>query len=399
MNNTDTKSVEELLSRRVESILPNKHKLQELLLTGKKIKLYQGFDPSKPDLHIGHLVGLLTLRAFQELGHQVIFLIGDFTGRIGDPSDKSAVRPKLSQQEVVQNAKTYQDQAGKILRFEGDNPAQIRFNSDWLNQLSFADVVELASHFTVQQMIERDMFQQRLKKNEPIYLHEFLYPLMVTKDAQALDVDLELGGNDQLFNMSVGRRYLKDQTGKDKFVLTTKLLTDSQGRKIGKTTGNAINLFDDPNNLFGQVMALSDDVVVAAYKLATDLTMDEIQEIKDKIFTQSPMEAKKKLAHTLVRMCYDETTATSAEKHFESTVQHKDLPDEVPTVEITAGSYTSLQLLTLSALGDTNSQRKRVIYQGGFQLNKEKITDPNQQVTVKSGDVLRFGKREFAKIK
>src|SRR3989344_3264869 len=251
-------AITELLIRRVNTILPSQEELTKTLKSGKKLRLYQGFDPSSPDLHIGHLVGLLQLKAFQDLGHEVIFLIGDFTAMIGDPTDKTAARTKLTRDQVLANAQTYKDQAGKILDFSGKNPVKMKFNSEWLDPLKFADIIELASNFTVQQMIERDMFQERIKQEKPIFLHELLYPLMVTYDAIAMNVDLEVGGTDQLFNMMVGRPLIKHINNKDKFVITTKLLTDSQGTKIGKTTGNAINLFGNPNNLFGQIMSLPD---------------------------------------------------------------------------------------------------------------------------------------------
>ncbi len=389
---------QELLTRRVDKILPSPDALRSLLESGKKLRLYQGFDPSKPDLHIGHLVGLLQLRAFQDLGHEVIFLIGDFTGRIGDPTDKSATRPKLTKEEVKQNAQTYKDQAGKILRFDGENAAQMKFNSQWLDQLTFADVIELASHFTVQQMIERDMFQERLKANTPIFLHEFLYPLMVTYDAQVMEVDLEVGGTDQLFNMSVGRHYLKDKVGKDKFVLTTKLLTDSQGRKIGKTTGNAINLFGDPRNLYGQIMALSDDVIIPAFTLATTLTLEKITK-KEALVKTNPLQAKKDLAFAVTQMCHGDTAALSAQTHFEATVQSDELPPDIPSVQIHPQEALSLlELCRQAGVGESSGQIKRTIIQGGVELDGTKILDPNQAVSLKSGSVLKFGKRDFRRL-
>lgn len=392
------KPIDELLTRRVDKILPSKDSLKKLLESGKKIRLYQGFDPSRPNLHIGHLVGLLQLKAFQDLGHEVIFLIGDFTGMIGDPTDKSATRPKLTREEVTQNAKTYQDQAGHILRFSGDNPAQMKFNSEWLDKLSFADVIELSSNFTVQQMIERDMFQERLKNNQPIFLHEFLYPLMVTYDALAMEVDLEVGGSDQLFNMSVGRRYLKDQINKDKFVLTTKLLTDSEGRKIGKTTGNAVNLFGKPEDAYGQIMAFPDDAIINAFTLATTVPMDEMDAIKKQVQTD-PMSAKKRLAFEVVSLCHGVGESKKAQSHFESTVQNKEAPEEISIVSIKPGSHTLFEICQLSEIGDSNSHIKRTITQGGVEFDGQKITDPNHVVDIKGGETLKFGKRIFRQIK
>ena len=237
----------EVLERGVQQVLPNKKGLFDLMAK-RKIKLYQGFDPSMPSLHLGNFVGLMKLRQFQKLGHEVIFLVGDFTGMIGDPTDKLATRKKLTRKEVLENAKAWKKQASMLLDFEGKNPAKILFNSKWLDKISFKDLIEITSNFTVQQMIERDMFQERLKSNSPIYLHEFLYPVAQAEDSVAMDVDLEVGGNDQMFNMMAGRTLMKGVTGKEKYVLTTKLLVDKEGKKVGKTTGNALFLDSKPND-------------------------------------------------------------------------------------------------------------------------------------------------------
>src|SRR3989344_5490445 len=214
--------LEEVLTRGVEQILPSKEGLAELM-GKKKITLYQGFDPSMPSLHLGNYVGLMKLRQFQKLGHKVIFLVGDFTGMIGDPSDKLAVRKKLSRDEVLENSKKYKEQASKVIFFEGENPAEIKYNSEWSDKVNFKDLIEITSSLTVQQMIERDMYQERLKQNKPIYLHEFLYPVAQGYDSVAMNVDLEIGGSDQIFNMLAGRTLMKAMKGKEKFVLATKL--------------------------------------------------------------------------------------------------------------------------------------------------------------------------------
>jgi tyrosyl-tRNA synthetase len=389
--------ISELLTRRVNSIVPSSPALEALLRTGKKIKLYQGFDPSKPNLHIGHLVGLLQLKMFQDLGHEVIFLIGDFTGMIGDPTDKKAVRIKLTEAEVKANAKTYRDQAGKILRFEGENPAHIEYNSTWLSPLTFADILELSGNFTIQQLLERDMFQDRLRANKPIYLHEFLYPLMVTYDALAMKVDLEVGGNDQLFNMTIGRHLIKEKTGRDKFALTTKLLTDKDGNKIGKTSGNAINLFDPPQDLYGQLMSLSDDVIINAFTLATSVSMESIR-IYEEQMSKDPMGVKKALAHEIVNMIHGSNEAELAKTHFESTIQAKEVPLDIPLVSISSETIRLIDLMKQTNVSESGGQLKRVIEQGGLEYNHMKITDINQQITPKTGDIIKFGKRTYRKI-
>ena len=379
--------VDELLTRRVDTIIPSREELEKVLHSTKKLKLYMGFDPSKPNLHIGHLVGLLQLKLFQNLGHEVIFLIGDFTAMIGDPTDKTAARTKLSREQVLANAQTYKDQAGRILNFSGKNPVKMKFNSEWLDPLKFADIIELASNFTVQQMIERDMFQERIKQEKPIFLHELLYPLMVTYDAIAMNVDLEVGGTDQLFNMMVGRPLIKHINNKDKFVITTKLLTDSQGTKIGKTTGNAINLFGNPNNLFGQIMSLPDDTTIPALKLITTLPLTEIDALQQKL---TAMDLKKRLALEIISMCHGPAAAKTAQSHFENTFQKQNpgFSTTVPLRENLAG--------TISSEVGSMSEAKRLIRQGAVDVSGATISDPTYKVKV--GDNVKIGKKTFVKV-
>ena len=379
--------VDELLTRRVDTIIPSREELEKVLHSTKKLKLYMGFDPSKPNLHIGHLVGLLQLKLFQNLGHEVIFLIGDFTAMIGDPTDKTAARTKLTRDQVLANAQTYKDQAGRILNFSGKNPVKMKFNSEWLDPLKFADIIELASNFTVQQMIERDMFQERIKQEKPIFLHELLYPLMVTYDAIAMNVDLEVGGTDQLFNMMVGRPLIKHINNKDKFVITTKLLTDSQGTKIGKTTGNAINLFGNPNNLFGQIMSLPDDTTIPALKLITTLPLTEIDALQQKL---TAMDLKKRLALEIISMCHGPAAAKTAQSHFENTFQKQNpgFSTTVPLRENLAG--------TISSEVGSMSEAKRLIRQGAVDVSGATISDPTYKVKV--GDNVKIGKKTFVKV-
>jgi tyrosyl-tRNA synthetase len=388
--------IEESLTRRAQQILPTKQALELKLRSGDKIRLYQGFDPSSPNLHVGHLVGLLQLKAFQDLGHEVIFLIGDFTGMIGDPTDKSATRPKLTREQVLENAKTYKDQAGRILRFEGENAASMKFNSEWLEKLSFSELIELSSNFTIQQFIERDMFQDRLENNKPIFLHEFLYPLMVTYDAITMQVDLELGGNDQLFNMSVGRSLVKTMTGKEKFVMTTKLLTDGEGRKIGKTTGNAINLFGKAEDLFGAIMSQPDSIIIPGFEMVTTIPLDEIETIKSQV-TEEPLRLKKRLAFEVVKLCQGETAALGAQAHFESTFQSKSFTD-LPEIRLSKSTFSPVDLLAELGAGDSNADKKRLIRDGAVAINDHKITDLTMQITITNGDTIKIGKTKFYKL-
>lgn len=388
--------INELLSRRVQTILPDKQLLETKLRSGQKLRLYQGFDPSSPNLHIGHLVGLLQLKMFQDLGHQVIFLIGDFTGMIGDPTDKSSARPKLSREQVIENAKTYQAQAGRILNFTGNNPVQLKFNSEWLDSMTFKDLIELTSNVTVQQMIERDMFQERLKQTRPIFLHEFLYPISQGYDSVAMDVDLEVGGNDQMFNMMVGRQLMKSLKNKDKIVLTTKLLTDADGRKIGKTTGNAINLFGDPKDLFGALMSQPDSILDQGFELATTLPLDEVNALKESAQTQ-PMEIKKRLAFEVVKLCQGEEAAVNAQQYFESVFQKRDLSANIIEKTIPNGPSDIVAVLTAAGIAESNSARKRLISQGAVEIDDQKIVDPTLVID-KTNFILKVGKHTILRI-
>ena len=400
---TDEKTIQDFIDRRVDTVIPGKPQLKKLLTSGKKIRLYQGFDPSSPNLHIGHLVGVLTLKALQELGHEVIFLIGDFTASIGDPTGKSQARNVITFEQVTENAKTYKKQAGLLLDFEGDNAVQIKRNSEWNQPLKFADIIQLSQHFTVQQMIERDMFQDRLNANKEIYLNEFLYPLVQGFDSVAMEVDLEVGGSDQLFNMMAGRKLVKEKLNKEKFVVTTPLLADSSGKKIGKTEGNAINIINPPEEFFGQIMSLPDDAIMPCFKLITLIPTEELPKLEKQVQT-NPMEAKKRLAQELLTMLHGAHAAQKGIDHFEKTIQGNALPQDIPTIaarELVSDQQNSISLLTLlttTNLTSTNSQARRLIQQNAVSINGQKITDPNSEIAIKPGMIVKAGKRKYIKI-
>lgn len=377
--------IEELLTRGVEKIYPSREELEKVLRSGKKLRLYQGFDPSMPNLHLGNFVGLMKLKQWQDLGHEVIFLVGDFTGMIGDPTDKSATRKKLSREEVLENAKNWKSQAGKILRFEGENPAKMLFNSDWLDKISFKDLIEITSNFTSQQLLERDMFQKRMQENKPIFVHELLYPVAQAIDSVKMDVDLEIGGSDQLFNMMAGRTLMKAVSGREKFVLTTKLLVNSAGNKVGKTTGNAIFVNSEPNDIFGAVMSFPDEVISLGFELLTTTEMPETD----------PMNAKKTLAFEVTKILSDEQSAKSSQEHFEKTVQNKETPEDIQEF-ILAENKNIIDILVESGLTTSNSDAKRLISQGAVEINGEKIN--SIQSNIKVNDIIKAGKRKFIKL-
>lgn len=375
-------SVDEVLTRGVEQILPTKEGLAKLM-EKKKITLYQGFDPTAPSLHIGHFIGIRKLAQFQRLGHKVIFLIGDFTGLIGDPTDKSAARKRQTREEVLQNLKDYKKEVERVIDFEGPNAAEIKFNSKWLAKLTFEDLIEISSHFTAQQIIERDMFQERIKSGKPIYLHEFFYPLMQGYDSVAMNVDLEIGGNDQLFNMLAGRNLMKDIKHKEKYVLSMKLLTDASGKKMGKSEGNAIFLADSAENIFGKVMSWPDSFINPSIELLTDWPLDFAK-------NKNPLDVKKQIATEIVKQIYGDKTAEKARGNFENTFQKKD-PDYKDEIK-NLGNLIS----TLEQIVGSKSEAKRIVKQGGLDVNNIKITDQNFEL--KSGDKIKLGKKVFVKI-
>lgn len=381
------KEIEKVLTRGVSQILPSKSELFKLMRS-RRIKIYQGFDPSAPSLHLGNFVGLMKLRQLQKLGHEIIFLVGDFTGMIGDPTDKLSTRKKLTRQEVLKNAKSWKKQAAMLLDFKGTNPAKIVFNSKWSDKVTFRDLIEITSNLTVQQMIERDMFQVRIKNNEPIFLHEFLYPVAQGYDSVAMNVDLEVGGNDQLFNMMVGRTLCKSILNSEKYVLTTKLLVDKDGKKVGKTTGNALFLDSKPEDFYAGIMSFPDEVIYLGFELLTEVDLDNI---KNKI-NLDPMLWKKKLAYEIVKLLWGEFKAKKSANRFDKTFSKRE-PEYTENVKLktnlaeTISPFTSLK---------STSDAKRLIQQGGLKINGDTVTDLNYKLKV--GDKVKIGKKIFGKI-
>ena len=398
---TKQEQINQVLTRGVENIYPNKEALEERLKSDKKIRIYCGYDATAPTLHIGHAITLRKLSQFQELGHEIIFLLGDFTSMIGDPTDKTSTRKKMTRKEVLENVKNYKEQASKVLKFSGDNPAKVMYNSEWSDKLSFVDLIELTSNFTVQQMIQRDMFQERMKKEKPIYLHEFLYPLAQAYDSVAMDIDLEIGGNDQTFNMLAGRDLMKALKDKEKFVLTTKLLIDPSGKKMGKTEGNAVDLDNKPDEMFGKIMSWPDELIVIGLELCTDISMEDILLIDDGIKSgkQNPRDAKAKLAKEVVGIHYNEKEAEKAEKEFNKVFKEKEKPTEIPVCKLANKEYNVLDLLIETKLVLSKGEAKRLIEQDGVKIDNQKITDWEKEITIKDDMVIQVGKRKFIQIK
>ena len=397
---TDPNQINEVITRGVELIYPEKEQLRELLASGKRIKLYCGFDPSAPSLHIGNAILINKLSQFQKLGHEVIFLVGDFTGMIGDPTDKSSARKQLTAQEVKENSKHFKDQASAYLDFEGDNPARVEYNSSWLSKLTFEDIIELSANFTVGQMIQRDMFQERMKNEKPIHLHEFLYPLAQGYDCVALDVDLEVGGNDQMFNMMAGRDLMKALKGKEKLVLTGKLFADNEGNKMGKSEGNAVFLDQEPSDIYGAVMSWTDDVIIPGFEMATQVPLDEVEEMKEQLQNGSahPRDLKMKLAWEITRIIQGKEEADKAQDHFVKTIQNKETPDEVETKKLSNSKYELADLLVETGLAPSKGEARRLIDQRGVKIDGEVISNPKEEVDISEERLVQKGKRSFVKV-
>jgi tyrosyl-tRNA synthetase len=385
-----------------EDELLQKLKISQLQNRPLMIKL--GLDPTAPDIHLGHTVVLRKLKAFQDLGHQIIIIIGDYTGMIGDPTGKSETRKQLSKEEVLQNAQTYKVQIFKIL-----DPAKtiIRFNSEWLAPLNFADVIKLASKYTVARMLERDDFKNRFTNNLPVSIHEFFYPLMQAYDSVALKADVELGGTDQKFNILMGRTIQKEYGCDIQTALLMPILEGTDGvKKMSKSLGNYIGINEAPNEIYGKVMSIPDSLIIRYFELVTDIHPDEIAEMARGIAnnTVNPRDLKMRLAREIVRLYHGEGADLNAEANFKSIFQKGEAPLDIEEAFIQASfldghKISIFKLLTLTGLAPSNSEAKRLILQGGVKLNKNKIDDTNAVVEVTDGDIIQVGKRKFGKIK
>ncbi|MBI2426257.1 MAG: tyrosine--tRNA ligase [Candidatus Kerfeldbacteria bacterium] len=385
----------ELLTRGVDTIV-SESELRTMLAGTKRLRVYLGVDPTSPVIHIGHAVVLRKLRLFQDLGHEVILLIGDFTAQIGDPTGRDIARPPLTHKEVLANAKSYKKQASTILDFSSRrNPPRMLFNSKWLAKLTFKEIIELASEFTVQQMLERDMFEKRFQDGKPIYLHEFLYPLMVGYDSVAMDVDVELGGSDQLFNILAGRALQKACNKKTKVVMTTKLLRGIDGRKMSKSFGNDVSVAAAPNDMYGKLMSMSDELIPEYFELATHLPMDEIQLIMRE--RANPRDQKMALARAVVARFHGEGEARAAEAEFVRVFQLKTVPSDIEKYVVKNGE-TLLDIVVNSGLVSSRGEGRRKIAEGAVKMNNGKHTDPFEKVQVSGDTILKLG-RHFRRLK
>ncbi|MGA2172255.1 MAG: tyrosine--tRNA ligase [Sedimentisphaerales bacterium] len=364
----------------------------------RQLRIKLGLDPTSPDIHLGHTVVLRKMRQFQDLGHKAVLIIGDYTARIGDPTGQNTTRPMLSGEQIEKNARTYLEQAGKILDTSGEK-LEVRHNSEWLAALNLADLIKLASNMTVARMLERDTFAVRYKKGDAIGVHEFLYPLMQGYDSVIIKSDVELGGTDQTFNNLVGRDLQRVNNQPPQVVITVPILVGLDGKeKMSKSKGNYVGVTDEPNNMFGKVMSISDDMMGNYFTLLTDLTAEKIAELTDSQKTH-PKQAKVLLAKTIVSQFHGAKSAESAAEQFDKVFAHNQLPDEIPEVQLPAEPITVKQLLTACKLVESGGDAKRMCAQSAVTIDGQKITDPNIQITPANGMTIQVGKRKFAKVK
>ncbi|HEY8393328.1 MAG TPA: tyrosine--tRNA ligase [Thermaerobacter sp.] len=392
----------EQLRRGVAEIISEEELLEKLRRArreGRPLRVKLGLDPTAPDIHIGHTVVLRKLRQFQDLGHQVVLIIGDFTGRIGDPTGKSVTRPQLTEEEVRANAATYARQLGKIL-----DPArtEIVFNNEWLGRLTFVDVIQLAARYTVARMLERDDFAQRYREGRPIAIHEFLYPLAQAYDSVAVRADVELGGTDQKFNLLVGREIQREYGQEPQVALLMPLLEGTDGReKMSKSLGNYIGIDEPPAEMFGKTMSIPDELIVKYMTLVTDLDLDEIRRLERGMAAGevNPRDAKLRLAHALVRMYHGQEAADAAREEFLRVFSRGELPSELPEVTVAPGEIDAVRLLRDTGMAASNSEARRLITQGAVRLDGERVSDPHARLRIADGAVLQVGKRRFARLR
>ena len=391
----------DLIKRGTIEIIPEDDLLRKLEKSFKEIKplnIKLGCDPTRPDLHLGHSVVLRKLAQFQTLGHKAILIIGDFTSLIGDPSGRNTTRPPLSPEEIAENAKSYFEQASKILNRE---TLKIVYNSDWLGKMSFADVIKLSSKYTVARMLERDDFTKRFKEGIPISMHEILYPLAQAMDSVAIKSDVELGGTDQKFNLLVGRAIQREHGIDPQVILTMPLLVGTDGiEKMSKSYNNYIGIDDSPKDMFGKTLSIPDNIIYNYFELATDISKNELDEIKTFLSNKenNPRDIKRKLAKKFVEMYHNKDAAINAEEEFDRIFIQKGLPDEIPELKFDIELMPILELIVKVGFAPSNNEARRLVKQGGVSVDGEKVTDLNFIVYFDKEKILKVGKRNFIKL-
>jgi tyrosyl-tRNA synthetase len=387
--------IDQLLLRNVEEIY-GEPGLRTALLSGKKLRIKFGIDPTGDKIHIGRAVAFWKLKGFQDLGHKIVLIIGDFTAQIGDPSDKLEKRPFLTPAQVKKNLKTYLSQIGKVIDLK---KTEVRYNSEWLKKLDFQEISQLAEIFTVQQMVERRNFKDRWDAHKEISLREFLYPLIQGYDSVAVKSDVELGGTDQLFNLLAGRKIQERYKQHPQAVITNKMLLGTDGRKMSTSWGNVINIVDTPDDQYGKVMSLHDDQISNYFYLATDIVDKDIKKYTDGIKGgDNPKKVKEILAFEVVKRYHGEKKARAAAEHFTKTFSRKEIPDDIPTLKVRSNTLSATELVVASGVFNSRSEARRLVEQGGFDVDNSPHKDPQTPIILKGGEVLRIGKKRFFKV-
>ena len=393
---TNPKKIEDLLTRNIEEII-EKENLLKKLRSGKKLRIKHGVDPTGPKIHIGRAIQFRKLKSFQDLGHQIVLIIGDFTAQIGDASDKQSMRKPLSEKEIKENMKDYEKQIGKILDMK---KVEIRYNSEWLSKLTIKELLSLAMHFTAQQMIQRRNFKERWDQGKPIGVHELTYPLFQGYDSVAVKADVEIGGSDQLFNLKVGRAIQKMFKQPPQDIITSKMLSGLDGRKMSTSWGNVVTVVDKPNDMYGKLMSMKDELMPEYFELCTDIPLSEVERIKKdlKLKKLNPRDAKARLAREIMALYYGKKVAERAEKEFSRVFKKKELPTKIPGIKIKEGALNILDLLVKTKLTSSKSEAKRLVLQKAVKINQNTQTDWEKTVEVKKGTVVQIGKRRFRKL-
>lgn len=390
-----------IIRRGAAEIIPEEDlekKVRHSLRTGRPLRVKLGLDPTAPDIHLGHTVVLHKLRQFQELGHQVIIIIGDFTGRIGDPTGRSETRRQLTEEEVKTNAETYKEQIFKIL---DPRRTEVVFNSSWLGKLTFSEVIELAAKVTVARMLEREDFSRRFQEGRPIGIHEFFYPLMQGYDSVVLRADVELGGTDQKFNLLMGRTLQKEYGQEPQVALMMPILPGLDGiQKMSKSLGNYIGINEPPQEMYGKTMSLPDELMLLYFELVTTLSLEELEDLRRRLAAGMlhPRDAKMYLAREIVKLYHGEAAALQAEANFRRVFQERELPEEMPEVEVEKARMWVPRLLVRCGLAPSTSEARRLILQGAVKLNGVKLEDPEADIEISPGDVLQVGRRKFVRL-
>lgn len=392
----------EVIKRGTEELISEEEmvrKLENSIQTNRPLRIKQGFDPTAPDIHLGHTVGIRKLRQFQDLGHKIVLIIGDYTGMVGDPSGKNETRPRLDRKTLMKNAETYENQFFKIL---DKSKTEIHYNGEWFAEMKFDEIMNLAAKFTIARILERDDFTKRYKEGNPISLHEFYYPLMQGYDSVAIKADVELGATEQKFNLLTARDVQREYGQEPQVILTLPVLEGIDGgQRMSKSLGNYIGIDDEPNEMYGKVMSIPDSLILKYFTLVTDYSLDQLQELKRRLDDQhtNPMVLKKELARTIIAMYHSNESARSAEQNFERVFSKKEIPADIEEIVVASSDLPKLLVKALTDCGAvaSNGEARRLIQQGGVRVNDEKINDVNYAFNQKGKYITKVGKRRFIK--